>query len=66
MSLITAKGKTKSEIIRCLKRHIAREIYHALSADLADLATLNRPARPAHTVTITCGTGPIGRTRRRT
>lgn len=26
----TSEGKTKKEIIRCLKRHIAREIYHAL------------------------------------
>jgi len=33
----TAEGKTKPEIIRCLKRYIAREIYHSLHADLADL-----------------------------
>jgi transposase len=26
----TAEGKTKKEIIRCLKRYIAREIYKAL------------------------------------
>ncbi|WP_063762695.1 IS110 family transposase [Streptomyces sp. NRRL S-1448] len=26
----TAEGETKSEIIRCLKRHIAREIYRLL------------------------------------
>ena len=26
----TAAGKTKKEIIRCLKRYIAREIYNAL------------------------------------
>jgi transposase len=26
----TAAGKTKTEIIRCLKRHIAREVYRAL------------------------------------
>jgi transposase len=25
-----AEGKTKNEIMRCLKRYIAREIYHAL------------------------------------
>ena len=25
-----AKGKTKNEIMRCVKRYIAREIYHAL------------------------------------
>jgi transposase len=32
-----AEGKTKPEIIRCLKRYIAREIYHSLRADLATL-----------------------------
>lgn len=26
----TAEGKTKPEIIRCLKRYLAREIYAAL------------------------------------
>ncbi|MFF8432403.1 transposase [Streptomyces sp. NPDC016566] len=26
----TAEGKTKTEIIRCLKRHIAREVYGLL------------------------------------
>jgi hypothetical protein len=25
-----AEGKTKNEIMRCLKRYIAREIFHAL------------------------------------
>ena len=25
-----AEGKTKAEIMRCLKRYIAREIYHIL------------------------------------
>jgi len=25
-----AEGKTKNEIMRCVKRYIAREIYHAL------------------------------------
>jgi transposase len=28
----TAEGKTKREIIRCLKRYLAREIYHSLRA----------------------------------
>jgi transposase len=32
-----AEGNTKPEIIRCLKRYIAREIYPSLHADLADL-----------------------------
>jgi transposase len=26
----TAEGKSKREIIRCLKRHIAREVYRVL------------------------------------
>jgi transposase len=59
-----AEGKTKKEIIRCLKRYIARETYHALRADLADL--IQPPPLPATTVTINCGAGPTGRTRRRT
>jgi transposase len=58
----TAEGKTKREIIRCLKRYIAREAYHALQADLADLAALHAP--PRHTVSISCGAGFIGTHRR--
>jgi hypothetical protein len=34
----TAEGKSKKEIIRCLKRYIAREIYYTLRADLKNLA----------------------------
>jgi len=30
----TADGKTKKEIIRCLKRAVVRELYHALQTDL--------------------------------
>ena len=30
----TQQGRTKKEIIRCLKRYVAREVYHALTADL--------------------------------
>jgi hypothetical protein len=59
----TKEGKTKREIIRCLKPYIARETYHALQADLADLGEL-RPPRPRHAMTITCGAGFIGRSRR--
>jgi transposase len=63
-----AEGKTKPEIIRCLKRYIAREIFHTLSADLADLnlPTPSPPTPPATVITINCGAGPIGHTRRRT
>ena len=28
----TAEGKTKKEIIRCLKRYIAREVYRTLAS----------------------------------
>ncbi len=56
----TKEGKTKREIIRCLKRHIAREAYHALQADLADLAAPQAP-RPRHAIATTCGAGFIGR-----
>lgn len=59
----TKEGKTKREIIRCLKRYIAREAYHALQADLADLGELRTP-RPRQTVVITCGAGFVGRSRR--
>jgi hypothetical protein len=45
-----AEGKTKQEIIRCLKRYIARETYHTLCADLADL--LQPPPRPATAINI--------------
>jgi transposase len=31
-----AEGKTKREIMRCLKRYIAREVYNSLRADLTD------------------------------
>jgi Transposase IS116/IS110/IS902 family len=56
----TAEGKTKTEIIRCLKRYIAREIYHALVADL--LPATHPRRRPDPIVSITCDAGTIGRT----
>ena len=31
----TTEGRSKREILRCLKRYIAREVYHTLRADLA-------------------------------
>jgi transposase len=58
----TAEGKTKAEIMRCLKRYIAREAYHALRADLA----ASPHPIPRTTTTIYCGAGPIGITRHRT
>jgi len=35
----TEDGLSKREIIRCLKRYIARQAYHAVTADLAEPAT---------------------------
>jgi transposase len=58
----SAEGKTKPEIMRCLKRYIARETYNTLLADLT--AAQRRP--PRTTTTIICGAGPIGITRRST
>ncbi len=40
----TTEGKTKREITRCLKRYLAREIYHALTPQPT-------PDRPTHNVT---------------
>jgi len=34
----TGEGLSKSEIIRCLKRYLAREMFHALRSDFAALA----------------------------
>jgi len=34
----TTEGKTKKEIMRCLKRYIAREVYASLRADLRSLS----------------------------
>ena len=58
----TAEGKTKREIMRCLKRYIAREVYNALRADLAE----TDPRSPRQSVTIMCGSPGFGITRKRT
>ena len=58
----TAEGKTKREIMRCLKRYIAREVYNSLLADLADTSQ----PRPPVATTITCGNPGFGITRKRT
>ncbi len=58
-----AEGKTKAEILRCLKRYIARETYTTLRADLAGL---RQHQRRSHATTIICGAGPIGISRLRT
>jgi transposase len=55
----TSEGKTKKEIMRCLKRYIARQAYHALRADLTD----QHAHKPTHAIAITCGAGFIGHNR---
>ena len=44
----TAEGKSKREIVRCLKRYVAREVYAVLTEDIErteDTASLSiRPA----------------------
>lgn len=40
----TAEGKTTREVMRCLKRYVAREVYKALATH-TDIA--RRPRRPA-------------------
>ena len=47
----TAEGKTQRDIMRCLKRYIAREVFNSLRADLADTAQ----PQPAVSTTIMCG-----------
>jgi transposase len=55
------EGKSQREIMRCLKRYIAREVYTSLRTDLAD----TQP-RPQVVTTITCGNPGSGITRTRT
>jgi transposase len=48
----TAEGLSKREIIRCLKRYLAREIYHLLPATTA--TTVRVPKNPEPLVRSTC------------
>lgn len=40
----TAEGKTRREAIRCLKRYIAREIYHLITSPASTPSTQSQPA----------------------
>ena len=44
MARRTAEGMSKKEVIRCLKRFVARQVYRAIIADLAtgDQPRLNK------------------------
>jgi transposase len=39
----TAEGKSKKEIIRCLKRYIAREIYRILASLTLHTPSISEP-----------------------
>ncbi len=54
-----AEGKTRREAIRCLKRHLARRVWHLLQPDPETTIPASTPARPTRTITIHCNT-PTG------
>ncbi|WP_371523014.1 hypothetical protein [Kitasatospora sp. NBC_01300] len=58
---LTEAGRTKKEIIRLLKRAIAREIFRCLTTTVAvpEIADL-RPARQAENITLTAVANHFG------
>jgi transposase len=54
-----AEGKTRREAIRCLKRHLARRVWHLLQPDPTTTIPTSTPRRPARTTEIYCNT-PTG------
>ena len=58
---LTAKGKTRREILRCLKRHIAREVYKLITdpPDIVSGADLRRQ-RTRQGLTIRCTAQALG------
>jgi len=61
----TREGKSKREIIRCLKRYIAREDYATLPADLASHSSPRPTSPPRDVIAIYCGNPGTGITRHR-
>lgn len=57
----TANGRSKTEILRLLKRAIAREVFHLLTqpCEIDDYSDL-RPARRAKNITLTTAAGHFG------
>jgi transposase len=43
MARRVAQGRTSKEVIRCLKRYVAIEVHHAITRDLNNRATTERP-----------------------
>jgi transposase len=54
-----AEGKTRREAIRCLKRHLARRVWHLLQPDPATTIPTSTPRRRTRSLTIHCNT-PTG------
>jgi len=54
-----AEGKTRRDAIRCLKRHLARRVWHLLQPDPATTIPTSTPSRPGRIITIHCNR-PIG------
>lgn len=42
-----AQGRTRKEVIRCLKRYTARQVHRAITRDLTRQATMPQPLKPA-------------------
>ena len=49
-----AEGKTRREAIRCLKRHLARRVWHLLQPDPATTIPTSTPSLPQRVMTIHC------------
>jgi hypothetical protein len=54
-----AEGKTRREAIRCLKRHLARRVWHLLQPNPATTIHTSTPTPRTRGVTIHCNT-PTG------
>jgi transposase len=53
------EGKTRRDAVRCLKRHLARRVWHLLQPDPATSIPTSTRTRPGRIVTIHCNT-PTG------
>ena len=61
MAKRTAEGKTKREIIRCLKRYIAREVFQLLTTpELVPVGTDLRVTRTNARVTLETAASALG------
>ncbi len=54
-----ADGKTRREAIRCLKRYLARRVWHLLQPDPATTIPTSTQTRRPRSITVHCNT-PVG------